>query len=484
MDQWCEDLFGKVRAFRKTRKPKPTTSKGPPKRKSPKKSSIIAVSHGVGVDSTAMMIKMIQRKIPMDYCIFADTGAEKPFTYESARIVHEYLKYHGYPTRGPMKGCGLMVVKYEPPKAHYRTLTGQLLRTDQLPALAYGKHGCSIKWKHGPIDAFLLTQDNVVKELDAGKRVVRVIGYDNSDADRARWRRWRSCGRGKNHWDTWYPLQQARWGTGKDKGIEREEAIEIIQAEMGDEFLMASLDGDYFGGHCDPRKQWLDNPGKSACYYCPAAHPDEVVDLFLTEQDLAFQALAIEYRCKTGKVGLKGTTGLGRSWSWAEFLKKVGLIRSDWKKTLSSYGVNMWEDDPHGDYAGYIPPGWPAYRRRVTAMKSTIDAIEGPCRDKAKVLERDWGEYKKEKFGLADSRTVLGEILQPTWDERRDERPPDFPEETEDGPYYEREPDHWQGLVEAVEGQVYVFRGKDRPAMTKYMKNPASQPSMCGPGFC
>lgn len=40
------------------------------------------VSFGGGTNSTAMIIGMHLRKIPIDYIIFADTGAEQPHTYD------------------------------------------------------------------------------------------------------------------------------------------------------------------------------------------------------------------------------------------------------------------------------------------------------------------------------------------------------------------------------------------------------------------
>lgn len=40
------------------------------------------VSFGGGTNSTAMIIGMYLRKIPIDLILFADTGGEQPHTYE------------------------------------------------------------------------------------------------------------------------------------------------------------------------------------------------------------------------------------------------------------------------------------------------------------------------------------------------------------------------------------------------------------------
>lgn len=47
------------------------------------------VSYGGGVDSTAMIFKLVQDKAPLDYVVFADTGNEHPETYF---FVKQYMK--------------------------------------------------------------------------------------------------------------------------------------------------------------------------------------------------------------------------------------------------------------------------------------------------------------------------------------------------------------------------------------------------------
>lgn len=55
------------------------------------------VSYGGGVDSTAMILRMIDEKIPIDYVVFADTGVEIPETYETLKHMQKLLDENSIP---------------------------------------------------------------------------------------------------------------------------------------------------------------------------------------------------------------------------------------------------------------------------------------------------------------------------------------------------------------------------------------------------
>ena len=55
------------------------------------------VSYGAGVDSTAMILKMIEKKITIDHVIFADTGGELPETYKTVEFMKKFLKKKSIP---------------------------------------------------------------------------------------------------------------------------------------------------------------------------------------------------------------------------------------------------------------------------------------------------------------------------------------------------------------------------------------------------
>ena len=56
-----------------------------------------AVTFGGGTNSTAMVIGMYLRKIPIDLITFADTSGEQPHTYTYIEIFNEWLIKCGLP---------------------------------------------------------------------------------------------------------------------------------------------------------------------------------------------------------------------------------------------------------------------------------------------------------------------------------------------------------------------------------------------------
>lgn len=61
------------------------------------KDSKYVVSYGGGVNSTALIIFLIQNKHPLDYVVFADTGDEMPETYDYLHHMKKYLYTHKIP---------------------------------------------------------------------------------------------------------------------------------------------------------------------------------------------------------------------------------------------------------------------------------------------------------------------------------------------------------------------------------------------------
>ena len=50
------------------------------------------VSYGGGVNSTAMIVFLINNRFPLDYVVFARQGNEMPETYEYLKTMRKYLK--------------------------------------------------------------------------------------------------------------------------------------------------------------------------------------------------------------------------------------------------------------------------------------------------------------------------------------------------------------------------------------------------------
>ena len=240
----------------------------------------LCVSFGAGVDSTAMLVLMAERGIRPDDVLFADVGSERPETYDHIDRMGPWLDAAGFPP--------ITVVRNPRPKSGDASLGDALLRTRVLPALAFGAHQCSLVWKVDPQEKHLRQKYGWSRKAQAWaegvETVVKAIGYDNGPRDRCR--AGRAHGRDSAGFRNWYPLIE--WG------VDREECLRVIQ------------------------RAGLPVPIKSSCFFCPAMKRAEVEDLTRTHPDLLHEALSIEARAV--RRGLTTVKGLGRSWSWREFL--------------------------------------------------------------------------------------------------------------------------------------------------------------------
>lgn len=54
-------------------------------------STVNIVSYGAGVDSTAMILKMLDNGMKIDHVVFADTGGEIPETYDTVEHMKKFL---------------------------------------------------------------------------------------------------------------------------------------------------------------------------------------------------------------------------------------------------------------------------------------------------------------------------------------------------------------------------------------------------------
>ena len=55
----------------------------------------VMAAWGAGVDSTAMLIEWVERGLPLDAVLFADTGAEKPETDAFVPVFQSWLRDRG-----------------------------------------------------------------------------------------------------------------------------------------------------------------------------------------------------------------------------------------------------------------------------------------------------------------------------------------------------------------------------------------------------
>lgn len=279
---------------------------------------------GGGVDSTALIVVLRAAGIRPDVITFADTGAEKPETLAHITRVSKALANWGWPEVSICR-------KLTQPATGYRDLEGNCLSNETLPSLAFGLKSCSIKWKQGPQDQFLMGAKSGpnarephplwVAAQAAGERIVKLIGYDAGKADL---RRSSNLSRADAHFDYAYPLQTI--------GFTRSACVKAITSALGAEFV----------------------PIKSACFFCPASKHWELYWLAARHPDLFERALHLERVALTGRhsrfdevefgasweelvrnadrfPSSSTTVGLGRSFSWNHWARVNGVVDDHFK---------------------------------------------------------------------------------------------------------------------------------------------------------
>jgi hypothetical protein len=255
-------------------------------------SAPVCVAYGMGVDSTAMLVGLLRRGIRPDLITFADTGGEKPETYEYLPIIQAWLAGVGFPP--------VTVVRYDGSKhGRYSTLEENCLANETLPGLAFGGKSCSLKFKAEVQNRFRAHWPPARDAWARGERVTVLIGYDAGPKDS---RRSTVTDDKRYHYE--YPLRAWGW--------DRDECIRQI-----------ALAG-------------LPVPPKSACFFCPATKPAELADLVDRHPDLADRIIAMETMAKPHltaiqglwRNGCKGTRGAEvRPGSMTEFIEARRRLR-------------------------------------------------------------------------------------------------------------------------------------------------------------
>lgn len=224
------------------------------------------VSYGGGTDSTAMIVHLHETGVRPDHIVFADTGGEKPYTYDYLKIMRDWCSDVGFPDI-------ITVVGSQPKQIIDGTLENSCLRLKTLPPKAFGFGTCSEKWKINPFNKWAKTQR-------LGDMPIKMIGFDFDEPDRA------EKAQEEKGWNKIFPLMECFWG--------RAECKEAI------------------------KRAGLPQPGKSACFFCPSSKKNEILQLREEYPELMTRALRMEKIGIANKV--KSVKGLGRSFSWAKLL--------------------------------------------------------------------------------------------------------------------------------------------------------------------
>ncbi len=207
----------------------------------------LVVCCGVGVDSVAILVGYYKRGIRPDLVIFADVGAERQATYDYIKILNAWLR--------AAWGMELTIVQYKAKDfkhwPHYHTIEENILTNISLPAIAYGGHSCSKKWKIDPQNKWLNQWQPAIDCWAAGGKVKKAIGFEDSPHERGRTKRCSTFAvqaDEKEKYDLIFPLQE--WGWDRER----------CKKEIAESGLVTV-------------------PSKSSCYFCTAMKPWEVNEL-------------------------------------------------------------------------------------------------------------------------------------------------------------------------------------------------------------
>lgn len=142
-----------------------------------------AVSLSGGKDSTAMLLLMIERGMPIDTVISADTGMEFPEMYEHLARVDDYLfrerGLHITTLRHP-KGFEWMM--FEEPKQRKSSIESRARYG--VPPYGNGWPGIRVRWCTGQLKTHLVNKE--VNRLKADKAALHYVGIAADEAKRCK----------------------------------------------------------------------------------------------------------------------------------------------------------------------------------------------------------------------------------------------------------------------------------------------------------
>ncbi len=196
----------------------------------------LVLSYGGGVNTIASLALLAKYGIRPRAILMADPGSEKDGTiaYRDG-IARPWLARIGFPDVTVIRRAD--EARFRPRAWRFESLREELARRKTLPSIAYGPKKCSAKYKGEAQRWWCQRQPWVRAEWKAGRKIVRVVGYDVDELARVRGvdspLKWEP-----KAFDAWYPLVEAK--------MDRDECVRLI-----------GLSG-------------LPIPPKSACTFCPS----------------------------------------------------------------------------------------------------------------------------------------------------------------------------------------------------------------------
>ncbi len=194
------------------------------------------LSFGGGLNSTALLVFLINNKYPLDEVIFADTGGEVPETYSCLKVIDSYLNNPGIP--------------FKIVKSKNGTLYDCCARRKVIPSQIW--RWSTRDYKITPIHAYY-------RSLNAHINQYLGIAYEERD---------RMKDSGVEYITNIFPLV--------DNKLSRQDCIDVI--------MLADAD--------------LPMPVRSGCFFCPFNSLSRWTEIFEQHKDLYLKAKALEENSK------------------------------------------------------------------------------------------------------------------------------------------------------------------------------------------
>lgn len=229
--------------------------------------SLTVLHYGMGTNSVAMACELVARDWRPDLILAADTGGEKPHTYQHALMMSDWLEKNGFPR--------ITFVKYRTKEGIELTLEEDCRVRGSLPSIAFGFKSCSERWKIRPQNKFLSTWAPALEVWARSEKVTKLVGFDAGEPQRAK-------------------------DFNDDKYLVR---YPLIEWDMDRDDCVAAI-----------QRAGVPLPGKSACFFCPSTKKAEVVALRRDYPELYERAIAMETRAMPNVA----VAGLGRRWAWVD----------------------------------------------------------------------------------------------------------------------------------------------------------------------
>ena len=194
------------------------------------------LSFGGGLNSTALLVFLIDNKYPLDEVIFADTGGEVPETYNYLKIIDSYLCKHRIPFKIVRSKNG--------------ALYDCCIRRKVTPSQIW--RWCTRDYKITPIHAHYRSLNN---------HIIQYLGIAYEERDRMKQSR-------VEYVTNIFPLV--------DNKLSRQDCIDII--------MLADAD--------------LPIPVRSGCFFCPFNSLSRWTEIFERHRDLLLKARTLEENSK------------------------------------------------------------------------------------------------------------------------------------------------------------------------------------------